>query len=335
MMLGGALALLSAALFGLSVASVRRGILTGSILQGLSITVPVGVPVFLVMALATGQIGTLWAYSLEAVLLLCAGGVVHFLWGRYCNYRAIRAMGANLVGPVQPLALVIALALAVALLGEVITPLRVLGIALVLLGPTVALRARKTAGARAGAAAAGGAEAPVFRPRYLEGYAFALLSATGYGMSPIFVRAALDGLGAGAGLTAGLISYAAATVAIALVLLLPGRLGHARAIPPGAVRWFAYSGGFVSLSQMARYVALAIAPVTVVTPLVQTATVFRTLFGWVINREHEVFGVWVISGILVSLIGAVALTVSTDMAVAILPLPEGMAEIARWRWSLR
>ena len=26
-------------------------------------------------------------------------GIVHFVWGRYCNYRAVQAIGSNLAGP--------------------------------------------------------------------------------------------------------------------------------------------------------------------------------------------------------------------------------------------
>ena len=33
--------------------------------------------------------------------LLSLAGIIHFAFGRYCNYRATKAMGANLVGPVQ------------------------------------------------------------------------------------------------------------------------------------------------------------------------------------------------------------------------------------------
>ena len=68
---------------------------------------------------------------------------MHFVWGRYCNYRATRAIGTNLVAPMQQFNLLVTLALAIWLLGEYLTPLKILGIALILLGPTFTMQRRK------------------------------------------------------------------------------------------------------------------------------------------------------------------------------------------------
>ena len=95
-MLGGFLALLSAATFALNNASVRRGVLTGSVLQGMAITVPIGVPLFFIAAAATGSLDAVGGFPIKAVLALAAAGILHFVWGRYCNYRAMRAIGTNL-----------------------------------------------------------------------------------------------------------------------------------------------------------------------------------------------------------------------------------------------
>ena len=55
-MLGGFIALLSAATFAFNNASVRRGVLTGSVLQAMAITVPIGLPISFLVALATGSL---------------------------------------------------------------------------------------------------------------------------------------------------------------------------------------------------------------------------------------------------------------------------------------
>ena len=47
--------------------------------------------------------------------LLIVAGIIHFAWGRYCNYRATKAIGANLVAPVQQYSLILTLVLAVLL----------------------------------------------------------------------------------------------------------------------------------------------------------------------------------------------------------------------------
>jgi uncharacterized membrane protein len=83
---------------------------------------------------------------------------------------------------------------------------------------------------------------------------------------------------------------------------------------------------------MFRHMALAIAPVSVVQPLQQTATVFRVIFSWLLNREHEAFDVWVIVSIAVSLIGGLCLTLSVDLIVSFFSLPDFLVEIIQLRW---
>ena len=127
-------------------------------------------------------------------------------------------------------------------------------------------------------------------------------------------------------------SYTAATVVTAMVLLWPGQLRHALAIRPVSARWFTLSGILVCLSQIFLYMAYAIAPVSVVTPIQRLSIVLRIHASWLINREHEVFGGKVIVGTVVSLIGAILLSVSTETVLTYMPLPDAIAAVARWQW---
>jgi uncharacterized membrane protein len=128
------------------------------------------------------------------------------------------------------------------------------------------------------------------------------------------------------------ISYAAGTVAMALVLLWPGQWRHVLAIDRGTIKWFATSGVFVCLSQMFIYMAYAVAPVSVVTPILQLQLVFRYVFARLLNPHHEVFGGRIVIGTAASLLGAVALSISTEFVLALLPLPDGLAAVLRWEW---
>ena len=352
-MLGGFLALLSAATFAWNNASVRRGVLTGSVLQGMAITVPIGVPLFFLAALATGYLGAVTAFSQKALAALVAAGILHFVWGRYCNYRAMRAIGTNLAAPVQQINLIFTLVLAILILGEKLTVLRLLGIALILIGPGFTLREGedKREPAPAGSAQPGGnpnavaaiesaspapsvenEKPPAFKPAYAEGYIFAVLSATGYGLSPILIRTALEDQGLGASLAGGLISYAAGTAVMGILLLWPGQLRHVLAVNAESAKWFTFSGILVCVSQMFLYMAMAVAPVTVVAPINRLTIVFRLYFSRWLNPQHEVFGGRVIIGTVVSLAGAVVLSLSTEMVSAMLPLPEAVLSVLRWHW---
>jgi drug/metabolite transporter (DMT)-like permease len=335
--LGGFLALCSAACFAFNNASVRRAVLSGSIVQGMAITVPIGVPLFFVAALVTGNLGAVAGFSPTSVAALSAAGIMHFVWGRYCNYRATRAMGTNLVAPVQQLNLLVTLVIAVWLLGEYLTPLKILGIALILLGPTLTVPHRKPAAGEREVLDEKitpiDAEKPAaFQPKYAEGYTFALLSAAGYGVSPILVRVGLENQGLGVSLAGGLVAYIAATLLFLLVLLWPGQWRHVNTIDREAAKWFTFSGFLVFFSQMFLYMALSIAPVTVVSPINRLSILFRLYFARLLNPRHEVFGGSVIAATIVSLLGAVALTVSADVVQSLLSLPEGMVTFLNWHW---
>jgi drug/metabolite transporter (DMT)-like permease len=324
--LGVSLAALSAATFAFNNASARRGVLTGSVAQALAITVPIGVPIFLAVAFASGHLATLGQFSGEGIGFLALAGVLHFVLGRYGNFRAAQAIGANLAGPVIQLSLALTLVLAVLVLREPLTPLRILGIALLALAPAIM---RNAAAEPARKPETGVAK---FEPRHAEGYAFALMAALAYGVSPLLIRVAVIKGDIGSGIAGGLVSYAAATAAVALLMLWPGQLRHALAVAPEALKWFTYSGVSVCIAQMFIYMAYAVAPVSVVTPVLQLHHALRLVFARLLNPHHEIFGGRMILGTALSLLGAVALSLDTEFLLAVVRLPQPVAAFMRWHW---
>jgi drug/metabolite transporter (DMT)-like permease len=339
--LGGFLALLAAVTFAFNNASARRGVLSASLSQAMAITVPIGVPMFVLAALLAGSLGAVFGFSPAETLSLCAAGIVHFVFGRYCNFRATRAVGANLVGPLQQTSLLLTLVMAVLWLGETLTPLRVIGILLVVLGPMLTMRGdaeKRTRPPRATDQAETPVEKleagrpPKFQVNYAEGVIFGLLSAVGYGMSPALVRYGIPSNDVGLGLAAGVVSYAAATLIMVPILFVPGWIRHVMSVEAEGAKWFTVSGVMVCVSQMFLYMAFAVAPVSVVSPIQRLSMIFRLYFGHLLNPQHEVFGRKVYLGTAVSLVGAVALSVSTDLVLSYVPLPDWAVAVARWQW---
>jgi hypothetical protein len=70
----------------------------------------------------------------------------------------------------------------------------------------------------------------------------------------------------------------------------------------------------------------------VVAPILRLSMLFRFHFARLFNPEHEVFGGKAILATVVSLAGALALSVSTDAVQSLVPLPEGVAAVLNWRW---
>src|SRR6202007_1508318 len=116
---------------------MRRGVVTGSVLQGMALTVPIGGLSFLVMTIAFGELGQLVMFPTAAFTWLAGQGVVHFVIGRYCNYKSNQLMGVNLTAPVVQLQVPFAMMLAVLTLHERFTVLQAIGSALMLGGSVV------------------------------------------------------------------------------------------------------------------------------------------------------------------------------------------------------
>ena len=123
-------------------------------------------------------------------------------------------------------------------------------------------------------------------------------------------------------MAAGLVSYCAATAVIALMMLWPGQWRHVRSIDPVPAKWFVASGVLVTVSQMFFYMALVVAPVSVVMPILQLHLVFRFLMARLMNPHHEMFGGMMILATALSVVGAAALSLDPEFVIAHVTLPE-------------
>ncbi len=324
-MLGALLSLLSAATFGANVATLRRGVLGGSVLQALAITVSAGVPLFALGCLFVGGFDELAGLSWRQLGWFALAGVVHFIVGRYGNYRATRVLGAAQSGPIQQISLLVSLSLAIVFLGERLTVLTILGILLILLGPLVIVGNARRKGSvvktRAGQTL-----------DYVDGYFWGIVCALSFGTSPLLIRFGLEEKSIAESVAGGLVSYTAATVVIVLILMLPGKIAHMRGIDRETVGWFTLTGILVFISQMLLYMALALAPVSIVMAVQRTGLVFRVVFSWMLNRDHEVLGPAALIGIAISALGVVFVTIDVDVLGRLVPLSSAIADSLRMSW---
>src|SRR5262249_24372075 len=155
----------------------RRGVITGTPMQGTALTIPIGVACFLPIAIATGQIAHLNAFPLAAAGWMAGVGLLHVLLSRYCNYPANQGAGVNITAPVVQLQIVVTLALAVIVLHEPCSILQIIGAVVMLSGALVTQYQRPASRAASGATArAGSKPSAAFVARYLPGYLFASLA---------------------------------------------------------------------------------------------------------------------------------------------------------------
>jgi drug/metabolite transporter (DMT)-like permease len=346
-LLGILYAALGALTFALNNVTMRRGVVTGSVLQGMALTVPIGGFSFLVMTVAFGELGQLVVFPTVALSWLACQGIVHFVIGRYCNYRSNQLMGVNLTAPVIQLQVPFAMLLAVVTLHEKFTVLQAIGSALMLGGSFITQgnsgKGKKKASAlpllpTSIATVASQEELakpapkpkPTFQPRVFSGYIFGLAGAICYGSSPLMVRQAFlhaPGAGTAAG---GCLAYAAATLFFSLILLKRGSWDDVRRMKRDNLPWFLASAVLVAVSQAFVYASLAIAPLMVVTPILQLSLVFRLFLSQLINRDHEVMNTAVLIGALTAVLGSIVVSLDTDELTTLLGLPPSLADFLRY-----
>jgi drug/metabolite transporter (DMT)-like permease len=327
-LLGVLYAALGAFTFALNNVTMRRGVVTGSVLQGMALTVPIGGLSFLVMTIAFGELGQLAMFPMPAFVWLACQGVVHFVIGRYCNYKSNQLMGVNLTAPVVQLQVPFAMILAVLTLHERFSVLQAIGSALMLGGSFIT---QGNAGKAKKASVPERKPKPTFRPRVFSGYIFGLTAAMCYGGSPLMARQAFLHAPGVSTLAAGCLAYTAATLFFSLILLKPSAWGDIKRLQRENLPWFLSSAALVAVSQAFVYASLAVAPLMVVTPILQLSLVFRLFLSQLINRDYEVMNTAVLIGALTAVLGSMLVSLDTDELTTLLGLPQSLADLLRYR----
>ena len=291
-MSGALLALAAAAMLGLNTAVVRRGVLRASAYNGIVISILLSVPLFALFALASGQLTQVGGFTGLQYAVLAVGGILNFLGGRFSQFLAIQAVGANLTAPMRVLSALVGAGLGITLLGEHVGLLRGTGIALLIVAPLVAF-----------------ARPPTVRLGSLQiarGIVFGLSAAATYGGSTFLLRWAL----ADSGLTmlGAFVAHGAAALVLVASLGLPGRMQGLREVDRTAMKLFLAVTAIMTLAQALRFVALESTDAAVVAPLTETMAFFGIGFAFLLNRETEAFNPLVLLGIFLAAAGAIAIT---------------------------
>src|SRR5215831_4218475 len=344
LLLGILYAALGAFTFALNNVMMRRGVVTGSVLQAMALTVPIGAVCFLVMTAAFGALDQIAVFPIAALAWLAGQGVVHFVIGRYCNYKSNQLMGANLAAPVVQLQVPFAMLLAVVTLDETFTVLQAVGSALMLGGSFVTQR-KPGEGKTASPPKTRVATLPdrereqigvpepkaMFQPRVFSGYVFGAAAAICYGSSPLMARQAFLHAPIANAVAGGCIAYAAATLVFILALLKPGSWRDIKDMKLENAPWFLVAAVLVAISQAFVSASLAIAPLMVVTPILQLSLVFRLFLSQWINREHEVMNTAVLIGASAAVLGSILVALPTDALFAAAALPSALADFLRYQ----
>lgn len=295
-MIGSIFALLAAVFFAGNTILIRRAVLKVSDASlGTLVSVPMGVPLFFIVLIATGRTGDLLLFSWQETAWLSMAGILHFVVGRSLYYGCVQLVGANIAGILRRTNILVSVVLGITLLSEPLTWKLALGVSLIITGITLTGLSPQTF------RSADGKIARIPIKAVLLGFGCGL----SWGISPIFIKLGLKTTGAA--IPGAFISFAAATVFLGMTLIGRQRRTAVDQLTSLAAVLFFSAGLFSFSANLVRYLALGLAPASVVTPLVATEPVFMMIFSFIFNRQLEIFSRPVIFGSILVVVGTVLL----------------------------
>ena len=302
-MLGLVCAVMSAVAFAANDTALRRGILFASVYKSIIVTVPIGFPVFLLAITLTNSWSSFRTLDLAQFLFFGSAGIIHFIFGRYFGYKTIESLGATQAGPIVQLGLLISVFFAYHLFDEEITNIHIIAIFLIILAPMIILLGHEgDKFTRSG-----------IEMKYKAGLFWGLFCAICYGISPLLVKSGFSNYSLEITILAGFISYISAIFFLILIMtLMRVRIRDIIEMDKSALKWFTITGFMGSSAQLLRYIALGLIPISIVEPIHRTSVIFRVMFGFVINRNHEIINVRVLLGVALSIIGMYLLILQID-----------------------
>ena len=232
-------------------------------------------------------------------LSFVAAGVLGTMLGRLFMYTSITRIGASRTAPIVAAQALVATVFAVVILGERLSPLRVLAIVLIVAGV-------------AGIAWETTQENPEDLPlrALLVGLLFPLGAALAYGWEPIFATVGFrEGTPAPVGLV---LKTVAATLGFLGYLRWKNALPGRSSLRSPGTRWFVLAGLGNTTFLLCYYLALEIAPVSVVSPINITYLLFVLLFSALfLPRQLERVTRPLVVAAVVVVVGIVILTLSS------------------------
>ena len=196
-----------------------------------------------------------------SVVWFIGAGAVGTVAGRIFMYTSISRIGASRTSPLVASWALVSAVLGVVFLDEVLTIQRGTGIIFVVLG--VAVIARETGQA---------ADKQITRTDALLGLALPLGAAVAFGAEPIFANFGFrQGTPAPVGLV---VKILAGTLGFSLYLSWRNSLPTLRTLRASNTKWFLAAGVASTGSLLCYYIALSLAPVSIVVPIMASNSLF-------------------------------------------------------------
>jgi DME family drug/metabolite transporter len=293
-MSGEVLAILAALFYAIHHVILRRVVmkLTNATL-GIYISVPLSIPLYLLIMLTMGQVGTITSFGWQNYLWLSANGILSYIIGRGLFYFGVQRVGANITSALTRIAPVIVLILGVTILNELLSLRLVAGVLLVVFGVIII-----------------GLHPDIYRGNIklasgisVKGILFGLCTGISWGIGAIFIKLGLEG--SNYPIVGAFISFSAATIGLSISLFRSELRNALFNMGAKTALLFCLPSLFLCGSNLLRFIALSMSPASVVIPLISTLPVMTIVLSFIVNRKLDVFNVNIILGAILVVVGSI------------------------------
>ncbi len=282
-----AMALLASVLFSTRDVLVKKSLVSADLYSTLLISLLFATPFSAFVALLYGELGQLATLPLTVIVYFAVAGVMQFVVTRGFYYAGIGVIGASRTLTLVKVDSALSVVFAVVFLKEGIDMVVVVSVATIMIGVFMVSLSEST-GRSVGVRGARS------NPRFLKGLAFGVVTATFSGFVPVFIRVGTAEKGLP---VLGFFLASLFALAVVAPLSLWGRyrrrVSGLRLETVGLVTSSAF---FATGGQMAKFVALALAPVVFVAPILNAQLLLTVLFSVLFIQRMEQVNVKVMLG---------------------------------------
>ena len=279
---------IAAIIFALQAVILFKGVKSANIYPGVLISLALGIPTFIFLGVATGELSQIGQIKYEMMILILLTGIVHFIIGRTLIYNSTKLIGSNRVVPISSTSILTSVWLSTILLAEHITWVITIAIILIFFG-IIILSLSQDKNKRI--------EKNVFK----KGIILALLTVCTFTASTLLVRVTTSTTGLP--IVNLLIAYIAAIILYSIPLSKKKYRNTFRTLHKSELFCFILAGVLINIAHTFRYIALEITEITVAQPILGASPLFVVIFSYLINRKIEYFNRKLILGMITILIG--------------------------------
>lgn len=297
-----AMALLASVLFSARDILVKKSLVSADLYSTLLISLLFATPFSAVAAFLDGELVQLVTLPLSVVGYFAVAGVMQFVVTRGFYYAGIGVIGASRTLTLVKVDSALSVVFAVVFLREVINMVVAVSVATIMLGVFLVSLSEpigKALGVGEGRS----------NPRFLKGLVLGVLTAVFSGLVPLLIR--LGAMERGIPLLGFFLASLFALAVVAPLSLAGYYRRRVTGLRRETVRLVTSSAFFATGGQMAKFAALAFAPVVFVAPILNTQLLLTVLFSLLFIQRMEQVNAKVILGAALVIVGIATLALKS------------------------